>query len=171
MNMRDLIPWRAHLQQSPDLYHDERSSPFLTLHREMNRLFEEAFRSVNFPALARRGIGFAEMGWPNIDVVATEKEITVTAELPGMEEKDVEVLLNEGYLTIRGEKKSEVENKDRQFSECFYGRFERQIPVGEVDEGKIEAQFKNGVLKVTLPVTEHAQARAKRIEINTPTKH
>lgn len=171
MNVRDLIPWRAHLQQSPDLYRDERSSPFLTLHREMNRLFEEVFRSVNFPALARRGIDFAEIGWPNIDVVAREKEITVTAELPGMEEKDVEVLLNEGYLTIRGEKKSEVENKDRQFSECFYGRFERQIPVGEVDEGKIEAQFKNGVLKVTLPVTERAQARAKRIEINTPTKH
>jgi HSP20 family protein len=96
----------------------------------------------------------------------------VSAEIPGMDEKDVEVLLNDGNLVIRGEMKSETEDKERQFSERFYGRFERQIPVGtDIEEDKIEASFKNGVLTVTLPKTERAQAKAKRIAINSPTKH
>jgi HSP20 family protein len=179
MNVRDLSPWGSTSSKLPDLFRDERTNPFLTLHRdpfltlhrEMNRLFDEAFRNFDLPALAKRGTALTEMGWPNIDISATDKDITVTAELPGMEEKDVEVLLNEGNLVIRGEKKSEVESKDRQFGECFYGRFERRIPIGEVEEDKIEAAFKNGILRVTLPMTERAQAKAKRIEINAPTKH
>jgi len=83
-----------------------------------------------------------------------------------------EVLLNDGNLILRGEMKSETEDKERQFSERFYGRFERQIPVGiDIDENKVEASFKNGVLKVVLPKTERAQTKAKRIAINNPTKH
>jgi HSP20 family protein len=75
-------------------------------------------------------------------------------------------------LIIRGEVKSEVEDKERQWSERFFGRFERQIPVGmDIDEEKVEATFKNGLLKIVLPKTEQAQERAKRIEINAPTKH
>ncbi len=89
-----------------------------------------------------------------------------------MEEKDVELLLNDGNIILRGEMKPETEDKERQFSERFYGRFERQIPVGtDIDENKIEASFKNGVLKVVLPMTERAQTKAKRIAINSPTKH
>ena len=85
---------------------------------------------------------------------------------------DVELLLNDGNLILRGEMKSETEDKERQFSERFYGRFERQIPVGmDIDENKIEASFKNGILKVVLPKTERAQTKAKRIAINGPTKH
>jgi HSP20 family protein len=68
--------------------------------------------------------------------------------------------------------KSETEDKERQFSERFYGRFERQIPVGtDIDENKIEASFKHGILKIVLPKTERAQTKAKRIAINSPTKH
>jgi HSP20 family protein len=167
MNIRDLIPW-AGPSQMPDLFRDERSGPVMRLHREMNRLFDEAFRNFDLPTLAGRG-ALAEMTWPNVELTATDKDITVTAEIPGMEEKDVEVLLSDGILTIRGEKKSEVENKERQFSECFYGRFERRIPVGsEVEEDKVEATFKNGILKVTMPKSERAKAKAKRIEINAP---
>ena len=104
--------------------------------------------------------------WPKLEVTETDKQITVSAEIPGMEEKDV------GNLIVRGEMKSETEDKERQFSERFYGRFERRIPVGmDIEESKIEASFKNGVLKVTLPKTERAQTKAKRITINTPTKH
>jgi len=110
--------------------------------------------------------------WPKLEVTETDKQITVSAEIPGMEEKDVELLMDDGNLIVRGEMKSETEDKERQFSERFYGRFERRIPVGmDIEENKIEASFKNGVLKVILPKTERAQSKAKRIAINAPTKH
>jgi HSP20 family protein len=70
-------------------------------------------------------------------------------------------------LTLRGEKKSETEDKERQFSERFYGRFERQISVGpDIEQDKVNASFKNGVLNVILPKTERAQSKAKRIAIH-----
>lgn len=171
MNMRDLIPWGRGSSQ-PDIFREEPGNPFLTLHREMNRLFDETFRGLEMPSLfgARAPMGMG--GWPKLEGTENDKEICVIAELPGLDEKDVDVSLSDGTLCIRGERKSEVEDKDRQFSERYYGRFERRIPVGmEIDEDKIEASFKNGVLKVTLPKTERAQTKAKRIEINAPTKH
>jgi HSP20 family protein len=105
-------------------------------------------------------------GWPSVEISNGEKEITVTAEVPGLEEKDIEVLLDDGVLTLKGEKRSEMEDKEKQFSERYYGRFERRIPVGyEIEEEKIDARFKNGVLSVTLPKTEKAQSQMKRIAI------
>ena len=105
--------------------------------------------------------------WPSLEVEETDTGYRITAELPGLDEKDVEVTLADGILTIRGEKKSEVEDKQRHFSERSYGRFERQVAIGrEVDEDKIEATFKNGVLTVTLPKTERAQSKTRRIAIN-----
>lgn len=88
--------------------------------------------------------------------------------MPGLEEKDIEVLLEDGVLTLKGEKQSETEDKDRQFSERYYGRFERRIPLGyEVRGDEVEARFKNGVLTVALPKTEKAQSQVKRIEIKS----
>lgn len=72
--------------------------------------------------------------------------------MPGLEEKDIEVLLNDGVLTLKGEKRSEAEDKDKRFSERFYGRFERRIPLGcEIREEEIDARFKNGVLTGPCP--------------------
>jgi HSP20 family protein len=90
----------------------------------------------------------------------------VTAELPGLEEKDVEVQLSNGVLAIKGEKKTETEDKDRLFSERYYGRFERRIPVDDIEEDKVSASFRNGVLTVTLPKSAKAQSHVKRIAIN-----
>jgi HSP20 family protein len=166
MSVRDLIPWNRGTNQAPALYRDE-MDPFLSLHRNVNRLFDEVFRGFDSPAIfggmnARNGV------WPNVEFSENEKEIRVTAEVPGLEENDIEVLLDDGVLTLRGEKKSETEDKDRQFSERYYGRFERRLALGrEVDEDKVAATFKNGVLTVTLPKTEKAQANAKRIAINS----
>ncbi len=88
--------------------------------------------------------------------------------MPGLEEKDIELVLDDGVLTLRGEKRSETEDKDKQFSESFYGRFERRIPVGrEIVEDKIDARFKNGVLNLVLPKTEKAQSQVKRIAIKS----
>jgi len=167
MNVRDLIPWGRESNPVPSVYRNEPSSPFLALHRDMNRLFDEAFRNFGTPSLLGRA-----PAWPNVEIAETDKEIRVLAELPGIEEKDVEVLMEDGVLTLRGESKSEVDDKARQFSERFYGRFERRIRLGhEVEDDKVTAEFKNGVLTVTLPKSEKAQAKAKRIAINGGTAH
>ena len=168
MNVKDLIPWSRAENKAPALYRD--ADPFMALHREVNRLFDDAFRGFDqfgmgrFPSLASsRG----NWGWPNVEVAETDKDIRVTAELPGLEEKDVEVTLDDDVLTLRGEKRAESEDKERQFSERFYGQFERRIPLGvEVQEDKVEARFRNGVLTITRPKTERAQSKAKRIAIN-----
>ncbi len=161
MNMRNLIPWNR--GRGVTVRRGEDANPFLTLQREMNRVFDDVFR----------GYGLAPFGfdrtlaWPNVEVSETDKEVKVTADLPGLEEKDIEVELANGVLAIKGEKKSETEDKERMFSERFYGRFERQILVGtEIEEDKVEASFKNGVLTVTMPKSAAAQAKIKRIAIN-----
>ncbi|MBW9052865.1 Hsp20/alpha crystallin family protein [Rhizobium mesosinicum] len=169
MSVRDLIPWsRNNGNQVPSLFRDDDRDPFLSLHREVNRLFDDVFRGFGsgLPSLSSAtGLGG---GWPSIEISDNDKEIKVTAEVPGLEEKDIEVLLNDGVLTLKGEKQSEIENKDRQFSERYYGRFERRIPLGvEVKEDNIDARFKNGVLTVTLPKTEKAQSQIKRIAIKS----
>jgi len=105
-------------------------------------------------------------GWPNLEVSETDKEMKITAELPGLEEKDVNVELVNGVLCIKGEKKTETEDKDRLFSERYYGRFERRIPISDVEEDKISAAFKNGVLTLTLPKSAQAHEKVKRIAIN-----
>ncbi|TWG97924.1 HSP20 family protein [Mesorhizobium sp. J18] len=169
MSVRDLIPWsRNNGNQVPSLFRDGDRDPFLSLHREVNRLFDDVFRSFDsrLPSFGRR-FSFGE-GWPSVEISDNEKEIKVTAEVPGLEEKDIEVLLDDGVLTLKGEKRSETEDKDRQFSERFYGRFERRIPLGvEVQEDKVDARFKNGVLTVTLPKSEKAQSQVKRIAIRS----
>jgi HSP20 family protein len=170
MNMRDLIPWGRSMSQAPTLYRDTDQSPFVSLHREMNRLFDETFRGMNMPASFGRMSGWAT-NWPSLEIAETDSDIRIVAEVPGLEEKDVEVLLEGEALTLRGEKRAEVEDKERQFSERFYGRFERSIPLGyEVEADKVKADFKNGLLTINLPKTAKAQARAKRIAINGGTK-
>jgi HSP20 family protein len=166
MPIKDLIPWNRGRELS--IRRDEdTSNPFLALHREMNRLFDDAFRSFDVGPL-----GFGEryfgrsLGWPNVEVSDDANEVRVSAELPGLDEKDVDIHLADGMLTISGEKKAETEDKDRLFSERIYGRFERRIPVDDIDADKVKASFKNGVLTVTLPRLPTAKSNARRIAIN-----
>jgi HSP20 family protein len=164
MAMRDLVPWSRGRDVAVRRNED---NPFLTLHREMNRLFDDVFRGFDIAPFGSDHF-FDRIGanWPSVEVSETDKEIKVTAGLPGLEQKDVQVELTNGVLAISGEKKTESEDKDRLFSERHYGRFERRIPVEEVDEDKISAAFKNGVLTVTLPKVAQAQSKVKRIAIN-----
>jgi HSP20 family protein len=88
-----------------------------------------------------------------------------------MDEKDVELLVSDNVLTIRGEKKEEVDDKERHFSERYYGRFERRIPLPfDVEDGRAEASFQNGVLTVSLPKPAGAEAKTKRIPVNAKAK-
>ncbi|CAN7242799.1 Hsp20/alpha crystallin family protein [Pararhizobium sp. LjRoot238] len=166
MSVRDLIPWNRG-NRAPSVYRGGDLDPFQLLHRNVDRLFDEALRGFDMPSafgqmMTRNGT------WPTVEVAENEKEIRVIAEVPGLEEKDIEVMLDDGVLTLRGERKSETEDKDRQFSERYYGRFERRLALGhEIEEDKVAATFKNGVLMVVLPKTAKAQASAKRIAINS----
>jgi HSP20 family protein len=164
MAVRDLIPWNR--GRDVTVRRSEDFSPFVSLHREMNRLFDDFFRGFDLAPLSTDRFFDRTMGWPNVEVSETDNEIKVTAELPGLEEKDVEVELANGVLAIKGEKQSETEDKDRLFSERYYGRFERRIPVEDVDADKISATFKNGVLTVKMPKLPEVQSKVKRIAIN-----
>jgi HSP20 family protein len=169
MSVRDLIPWgRNNGNQVPTTFRDGERDPFLSLHREVNRLFDDVFRGFGSNLPSFNGASAFSGGWPSVEISDGQKEIRVTAEVPGLEEKDIEVLLDDGVLTLKGEKRSETEDKDKRFSERFYGRFERRIPLGyEVQEDKVDARFKNGVLTVTLPKSEKAQSQVKRIAIRS----
>jgi HSP20 family protein len=164
MGMRDLIPWN----RGRDLTarRSEEVNPFLTLHREMNRLFDDVFRGFDLTPFGSGRLLDRGLDWPNVEVSETDKEVKVTAELPGLDEKDVQVELASGVLAIKGEKKTETEDKDRLFSERTYGHFERRIPIDDVDQDKVSASFKNGVLTVTMAKAPQAQSKVKRIAIS-----
>jgi HSP20 family protein len=164
MAIKDLIPWNNR-GRDVGIPRGADTHPFLTLHREMNRMFDDAFRGFDLaPFGAARA--FEGIGWPQIDIDETDKEVRVTAELPGLDEKEVSLEIANGVLSISGEKKSESEDKGRRFSERYYGRFERRIPLEDVDEDKAAASFKNGVLTVTIPKSSEAKTNVRRIEIN-----
>ena len=165
MAMRDLIPWGRQESHAPLLARDEERSPFLALRSEMDRLFDDFFRS---PVPRFGGAGLA---WPSLEVSETDAEVRIAAELPGMNEKDVELIVENGVQTLRGEKKSEREDKERGWSERSYGRFERRIALPDgVEEEGCQATFRDGLLTVILPRKADAQ-RGRRIPINAETRH
>lgn len=140
--------------------------PFLSLHREMNRLFDDTFRNIGMPMTT------AESRTGNIlnasmDVSETDNEIRITAELPGVAEEDIDVRLDDDVLTIRGEKKFEQkdEKENYHFIERSFGTFQRSLRLpGPVEPDQIKAHFDNGVLTVTLPRSAR-QERARRIPV------
>jgi HSP20 family protein len=165
MSVRDLIPW-TRSGGTPAPLANATASPFLALHREMNRLFDDVFSG--FGAVpSPSGLAARTFGWPNVEVVEADGALRVSAELPGLDETDVELLIADGVLTLKGEKRAEATDRARGYSERSYGRFERAIalPV-PVEEDKAEATFRNGVLIVTLPRAAEAPERRRRIAIN-----
>ena len=141
-------------------------NPLMNLRQEMDRLFDDTFRGFGLvPFELEDRIFEGATAWPSIEVTETDKQMKVLAELPGLDEKNVEVKLADGMLCISGEKKEETADKERRFSERTYGRFERRIALEDVDENKIDATFKNGVLTVTLQKLPAAAAKVKQIPI------
>jgi HSP20 family protein len=150
--------------------------PFESLRREVDRLFED-FRLGSWRSPFGRSVFDIQSFWrgergkaPAVDVVEKEKAYEITAELPGMDESNIDVKFSDGTLTIKGEKRDEKEEKKKDYylSERRYGSFQRSFGVPDgVDADKIEANFKNGVLAVTLPKTEQAQRSEKKIAIKT----
>ena len=140
--------------------------PFLSLQREVDRLFEDFGRG--FPSMPTFAGGNGGKLMPSTDVTETDKEIEITAELPGLEDKDVQINLSDNLLTIRGEKKAEREEKDKNYRmvERSYGAFERTIALPEgVKADDIKATIAKGVLTVKVP--KPAPAQAKTIEVKS----
>jgi HSP20 family protein len=170
MSMRDLIPWGRQSSAAPVQYQNQ-DNPLVGFRREVDRLFDDFFRGSLASLGSSYGLGGSLATWPHVEINETDREIRITAEVPGMSEKDVELLMEDGVLTIRGEKKSETEDKDRGYSERYYGRFERRVVLpSNIDEQGANASFKDGVLTVTLPKSAEPE-RGRRIPINTGTKH
>jgi HSP20 family protein len=168
MSIKDLVPRFGRGHDAHPVRRDD-ADPFRDFQREMNRLFDDFFGEA---PLAVRG----ESEWapavfvPRVDVSETDQEVKVTAELPGMDEKDIAVELQDDILTLRGDKKTEQEEKGKNWfrREQSTGSFQRAIalPAG-VDAAKATAQFKKGVLTVVAPKRAEDQANRKTIPIQT----
>jgi len=166
MAIRDLIPWKREEKTVPVTREEEH--PMQTLQRDMNQLFDEFFK----------GFGVApfrafEEAWdvfsPRVDVTESDDQIQVSVELPGMDEKDIDVSLSHDVLTISGEKKEETEDRSKSYYriERSYGSFRRSIPLPcGVETDKTEAVYKKGVLTIMLPKTAEAKCQ-KRISVKT----
>ena len=161
MPITDLIPWNRSRNMPAPRQSEEH--PFFALRREMDRMFDNFFRGFDVPMTGTPGWSVGR--WPHVEISETDNEVKLVAELPGMEQKDVDLTFHDGMLTLKGEKKAETNGA--AYSERWHGAFERTVQLGpDVDPDKINAEFKNGVLTVTLGKRPEAQRQVKRIAIN-----
>jgi HSP20 family protein len=149
----------------------EDNDPFLAMRREMNRLFDDVFGGFGLPSAF--GPALRQMpAAPKIDVSETDNEIQITAEMPGIDQNDVEVLLEDDRLIIRGEKKEEREDKDRNYHvrERVQGAFSRTLPLPFApDPNQVKAEFRNGVMTITIPKPQEVKQKQHRIEVQKDT--
>lgn len=144
----------------------EEEHPFALLQRDINALFDTFFKGFGLETFESR-VGTLS---PHIDVIEGDKEVKVSAELPGVDEKDIEVSLTKDSLTIRGEKKESKEDKGKDYyrMERSYGSFSRTIAIpAEIDTEKVDANFKKGILTITLPKTAKAVSETKKISVKS----
>jgi HSP20 family protein len=157
MRLRSLVPSRESNALMPPGF------GLFGLHREIDRLFNEFAQGI--------GPSGTQNITPNIEISETDKAIEISAEMPGLERKDVEISIEDDTLTIRGEKKIEENKKDKnvQLSERSYGVFLRvlQLPPG-IDPSSVQATMSNGVLKITIP--KPAKPEPKKIEVKEEPK-
>jgi HSP20 family protein len=162
MQIKDLLPWVR--REGTGEFKGAEENPLVALQRDMNRAFEGFWNRFERPFGA---LGSPEAA-PRADVVETDAGVEVTVELPGLEEKDIEVALSDDVLTVKGEKKLErkEEKKGYYMSERSYGAVFRSIPLPPgVDSDKAEATFRNGVLTVRLPQRPDAREKVRKIAV------
>tara|TARA_R110002110_G_scaffold403511_1_gene621348 strand:- start:947 stop:1432 length:486 start_codon:yes stop_codon:yes gene_type:complete len=160
MPFSDLIPWGRDRNRLPAQRNDN-ENPMVSLQRDLNRVFEDFWGRFDNPF----GAGLSADG-PRTDISETDEAMLVSLDLPGLDDKDIEVNVTGDMLTIRGEREEKTEKGG--FTSRSRRSFHRMIPVPPgVDPEKAEAEFKRGVLTVTLPKTEEAKARVKRIDVKS----
>lgn len=186
MELKKLAPWNwftkeeeieravpVRHQNKGGYYPDWGFDPALPWPRDVDRLFEHFVRGFGGPGLGRMlPSNFAEAGFlkPKVDLSAAEKEYLLTVEIPGVTQEDVKIDISDNTLTIKGEKKQEKEEKDKNYYrlERSYGSFQRVLSLPEdVDQEGITATFSSGVLKITMPRKAGAPKESRQITINT----
>ena len=170
LDLKSLVPWGQKRNSVPVTQKDrEFLDPFYAFRREMDRLFDDFFSNGSMLARRNGGNGWYDLA-PELDIAETDKDIVVTAELPGVDQKDLEVTLAGDTLTIKGEKKYEHEENDegRHYMERRYGSFCRTVRLPfEAGDLSVDAELKNGVLTVRVPKPAELRTESKRIEIHT----
>lgn len=185
MDIKKLAPWNWFKKEEEDAgsivpVHQGRRRehghpvhhPATRLHAEIDRIFESAFRDFgmspfgfNRSILSREA---EEILKPTLDIGATEKAYTISVEIPGVDEKDVRLELSGDALFIRGEKRQEKEEKEKNFYrvERSYGSFQRTLSLpGDADRDGIQAGFRKGVLTITVPRRPMPESEVRRIEV------
>lgn len=171
--VRDLIPWRKKRSAEQVALGHQSDHPIVTLQREMNELFDSFFgeKEGNLTSKLWGDLRSRDtQGSFSIDVTESDKEVRVTADIPGVDEKDLDIELTDNLLTIRGEKQQEAEEKESNYHviERSWGSFRRSIPLpAGIETDQAKARFRNGVLTVTLPKSAEARERRKLIPIST----
>jgi HSP20 family protein len=166
--MRYLTPFRWG-QRGVPVNREPEGNPLNVFQREMNRLFDDFFKGTGIKPWAQEMESLGAFT-PQVNMTEDEKSIQVSAELPGLDEKDLEISLSKDSLTIKGEKKEENELKDKEsyYLERSFGTFTRVLPIPrDVNTEKAEASFKKGVLTITLPKLEREKQAQKKIRIKT----
>ena len=160
IDLQSIIPWKKE-ERSPVLRHENGDS-FSQLQRRINGMFDD-FLGRNFSNL-----GNGHEFLPQVEVTETAKEIKITAELPGLDEKDVDVSVLDNVLSIKGEKtrEKEEEEHDSYYSERSFGSFQRTIALPQgIDTEKVKARFKQGVLQITIPKKPEEQSNRRKIQL------
>lgn len=159
MDFRDIVPFRRAARSDV-------SPLFNTMQQQVNRLFDQVFKEWDDAPSFSVGNGF-----PFLNVSETNTEVTIKAELPGLEEKDVTLEVTKNQLTIKGEKKSETEEKDKEgmywMKEISYGNFSRTLSLPfEIDTDKTKASFSKGVLTLTIQKPTESISQTKVIPLS-----
>jgi HSP20 family protein len=167
VDFKALVPWRDK-SQTPAT-RDDLHDPFLSFRRDVDRMFDDFFNG-----FGGRAVGSPFPSWtaptPSLDLTETEKQIVVTAEMPGLDDKDFEVSVSGDILTLKGEKKAEHEhrNGDAHYLERRVGSFSRSVRLPfEVQDEKVDARYEKGVLTIRVPKPADMQRQIRRIEVRT----
>ncbi|MFN3746640.1 MAG: Hsp20/alpha crystallin family protein [Hyphomicrobiaceae bacterium] len=165
MNIGSLIPWRDAKPSTPEMRGDA-LDPFVAFRREVDRMFDDFFAGFGRSLAARPNVWQGVT--PTIDISEDDKEIVVTAELPGLDQKDFEVTVSGDLLTLKGEKKSEhtQQNGNATYTERRFGSFSRSVRLPfEVRDENVEATYDKGVLSIRVTKPADMQRPARRIEV------
>jgi HSP20 family protein len=165
MDFKSLIPWREKSQTPAN--QEDFFDPMVTFRREVDRMFDDFLNGFGRSTLRSMANGWQGVT-PVIDVAETEKDMVITAELPGVSEREVEVTLAGDILTIKGEKKAEQEQKngDATYVERRFGSFSRSLRLPfEVKDEKVDAKYDKGVLTIRVPKPAEIQNAVRRIEV------
>lgn len=167
--MKSLMPWKWGAKRLP-VTQEEQYHHFYSLQREMNKLFDDFFGGMEFSMPQVFEEEQLSQFQPKVDLKETDKDIVLTIEVPGMSQKDIEMSVSDNMLTIAGEKKEEREENVKGYyrMERKYGAFQRSIPLPcEINKEQAEAEFKHGVITVTLPKTKQATSQTRKVDIKS----